>query len=322
LENSNYVHVKGLQITNIIQSAWNTTEWPYSTDMVIQGFQIRYSSNNIVENCTANNLGGNGFKIVGDTSSNNNTLLNCDSYNNFDPYTHPAYDFTNGFLVGGNSTGTVLKGCRSWLNSDDGYDFYDNSGTLTIDNCWSFWNGYLDGMISTGPDGDGDGYKLGPSITDLTALNMTITNSLAFENRQVGFQRNAAKHAYIFYNNTAYKNLLGGVELGYAGTTNIVKNNIAYANSNYNAFISDASTATNNTFLKGFNLSNSAYTVTNEDFMSISSIGMDGPRKADGSLPDTNFLHLATGSDLINAGTPVGLPYNGGAPDLGAFETQ
>jgi len=32
-------------------------------------------------------------------------------------------------------------------------------------------------------------------------------------------------------------------------------------------------------------------------------------------------LRLAAGSDLIDAGTNVGLPFNGTAPDLGAFET-
>ena len=46
----------------------------------------------------------------------------------------------------------------------------------------------------------------------------------------------------------------------------------------------------------------------------------NGLRKADGSLPDINFMHLAAGSDLIDGGTYVGLPYHGSAPDLGYFE--
>jgi hypothetical protein len=32
-------------------------------------------------------------------------------------------------------------------------------------------------------------------------------------------------------------------------------------------------------------------------------------------------MHLAPGSDLINAGTEVGFPFNGSAPDLGCFES-
>ncbi len=45
-----------------------------------------------------------------------------------------------------------------------------------------------------------------------------------------------------------------------------------------------------------------------------------GVRKADGSLPDSTFLHLVGGSDLIDAGVDVGLSYNGAAPDLGACD--
>ena len=41
---------------------------------------------------------------------------------------------------------------------------------------------------------------------------------------------------------------------------------------------------------------------------------MDGPRQPDGSLPLLNFMRLAAGSDLIDAGTNIGLPFNGTAP--------
>src|SRR5690606_27181960 len=48
--------------------------------------------------------------------------------------------------------------------------------------------------------------------------------------------------------------------------------------------------------------------------------GMRGPRKADGSLPDVDFLHLSKDSKLIDVGTDINLPFFGSAPDLGAFE--
>jgi hypothetical protein len=64
----------------------------------------------------------------------------------------------------------------------------------------------------------------------------------------------------------------------------------------------------------------SAVTVTDADFESLTSTGIDGPRLAGGALPDLPFLHLAAGSDLIDSGVDVGLPYSGAAPDLGAFE--
>ena len=50
-------------------------------------------------------------------------------------------------------------------------------------------------------------------------------------------------------------------------------------------------------------------------------MGVTGARQPDGSLPTLDFMHLASGSDLIDTGVYVGIPYNGSAPDLGAFET-
>ena len=63
------------------------------------------------------------------------------------------------------------------------------------------------------------------------------------------------------------------------------------------------------------------FSVTDADFVSLDTAGITGPRKPDGSLPDISFMHFAVGSELIDAGTVVGLPFNGSAPDLGAFES-
>ena len=56
------------------------------------------------------------------------------------------------------------------------------------------------------------------------------------------------------------------------------------------------------------------------DFAGLNDACAKAPRQADGSLPNCSFLKLAAGSDLINKGTNVGIPYSGSAPDLGAFE--
>ena len=61
--------------------------------------------------------------------------------------------------------------------------------------------------------------------------------------------------------------------------------------------------------------------VTEADFLSLDDTAMNGPRNPDGSLPQTDFLKLAPASDLIDRGVNVGLPFNGIAPDMGAFET-
>ncbi len=54
--------------------------------------------------------------------------------------------------------------------------------------------------------------------------------------------------------------------------------------------------------------------VTADDFRSVDYAGADGPRKADGSLPLIEYMHLAQGSDLIDAGVNLGMPFAGSAP--------
>ena len=68
--------------------------------------------------------------------------------------------------------------------------------------------------------------------------------------------------------------------------------------------------------------SSTGVTVTAADFVSVDGTQLATARNSDGSLPTINFLHLASGSDLINKGVDVGLTYLGTYPDLGAFERQ
>ena len=72
-------------------------------------------------------------------------------------------------------------------------------------------------------------------------------------------------------------------------------------------------TASNNSW-------NLAVTLNDAQFQSVSTSGWDAARQADGSLPVLPHLRPAANSTLIDKGTNVGLPYQGPAPDLGAFE--
>ena len=62
--------------------------------------------------------------------------------------------------------------------------------------------------------------------------------------------------------------------------------------------------------------------IADNDFVSIDASALKGPRKSDGSLPDIDYLRLESGSDLVNAGVDLGLPYTGAAPDIGPFESD
>ncbi len=63
-------------------------------------------------------------------------------------------------------------------------------------------------------------------------------------------------------------------------------------------------------------------TVEADDFVSLDDSGLLGPRNPDGSLPVTDFLRLAPGSDLIDAGIDMGLEFNGTAPDWAASRAR
>lgn len=312
ISGANYIWLKGLRVTNMNQP----TDKSLTT-----GITIYQSNNCIVENCETDHIGGYGVTI---SKSNNTLVKNCDAHHCYDPNSSTPYDGANGFGITGTSntsSGTIFRGCRAWLTGDDGFDLYGCSYPVTFDSCWAFWNGYESDMSVVG---SGNGFKLGPSTTNQTSSIRTVTNCLSFENSYSGYLCNNSGHPdgnYVstMYNNVAYNN--GTVEKGGRGFNfwastyaNVYKNNIDYDNYTAPAFGSGY-TATNNTW-------NGGVTVSNADFSSVISTGMNGARKSDGSLPVLNFLHLVSGSDLIDSGVNVSIPFLGTAPDMGAFEKE
>jgi uncharacterized repeat protein (TIGR02059 family) len=129
-----------------------------------------------------------------------------------------------------------------------------------------------------------------------------------------------------FYNNTSAFNLNYGFAGRYGASTagdQIFKNNVSYENYSGDYYVEAGMGEVDE-----YNSWNTppGVIVNYLDFISIDSTGITAARQADGSLPDNDcynkFLRLAATSDLIEAGTEVGLDYNDAAPDLGAFEYQ
>lgn len=266
-------------------------------------------SSNIIEFCSFFENHDTGLQLGGGAS--NNQIINCDSYFNEDPGQGNADGFAPKLTVG---SGNYFYGCRAWQNSDDGWDGYmrgANDVSTTLENCWCFANGYLkDGSAGSG---NGNGYKMGGSDDKTLMHNFTLKNCIAFDNLVRGFDQNNNRGSMALYNCTAFRNGTNysiTLEL-YSGKTATIINSVAL--DNYGSLASFVNQQTNS-WLGNFD-------VTNDDFISIDTTGVRGPRKADGNLPDINFLHLAYGSNLIDAGTDVGIPFYGLAPDLGAFES-
>ncbi|HSQ46021.1 MAG TPA: right-handed parallel beta-helix repeat-containing protein [Lutibacter sp.] len=271
------------------------------------GMQIK-GHHNLIEFCTFSECADTGLQLDGGAS--NNTILNCDSYFNADSTMENADGFACKLTAG---TGNKFIGCRAWNNLDDGWDGYlrgtDNI-TTTYENCWAIKNGYL--KNGTKGSGDGNGFKTGGSDDKLLKHHAIYKNCIAVGNVVDGFDHNSNRGNVTIYNCSAYDN---GKNYSFS-TTNPLEKLTIKNSSALGAFGSISATildVTNNSWQDGIS-------VTAEDFESIDYNQLIGPRKADGSLPDVSFFRLKAGSDLIDKGINVGLPFNGSAPDLGAFE--
>lgn len=277
------------------------------------GMIISGGSNNTIELCNFYRNRDSGMQL--DNGAANNSILYCDSYYNADP---PDYGDADGFapkLTTG--TGNRFYGCRAWLNCDDGWDGYLRGAddvTTTLENCWAFRNGYLEDGTDAGASANGNGFKMGGSDDKTLAHNFILKNCLAFGNKAKGFDQNSNRGSMTLYNCTGHGNLVANyrimTELD-AGKTLTLKNCAVLGGT---VELAAFAVQEKNSWL-------SPFTTTAADFRSIDPAGATGPRKTDGTLPHIEYMHLAAGSDLIDAGVNVGIPFAGEAPDLGCFET-
>lgn len=304
----NWIHLKGLEVQGV----------PQNNNLNHESWGIWISgSNNVFELINAHNNMGPGLFIQ---EGGGNLVLNSDSHDNYDPRTsNGAGESADGFgaHISAGHPGNVFRGCRAWWNSDDGFDLINAFSSVTIENSWAWRNGYL--PETTTASGNGNGFKAGGYGGKYVSngAKHTVRTSVAFNNRTAGVYANHHTLANDYFNNTSYANhpdfnMLGINSRGAAVGLGILRNNIAYQG----ALLSNMP-GTN----ASYNSWNLSVSLSDAQFQSVSTAGWDAPRQADGSLPVRPNLRLAATSTLIDAGTNVGLPYNGRAPDLGAFES-
>jgi len=306
---ASFIYLKGLELKGVPQILTDQHEsWGiYNT-----------GSNNIYERINTHHHMGPGLFIA---QGGNNLVLNCDSHHNYDPKssTGPGTNADGfGCHIDAGDTGNVFRGCRAWYNTDDGYDLISASESVTIENSWAWLNGYLPDTMTLAADGNGfkgGGYGVPPTGEPANPPSHTIRFCLSFQNKAAGFYQNHHPVSDHFYNNTSFNNRSANFNLlGLNGNVGILRNNLAYKGT----AVSNGTGADVDDVSDSWNL---PVMVSDADFISVDPTGIDGPRKADGSLPDIGFMHLQKGSDLIDKGQDVKLPFNDAAPDLGAFET-
>jgi hypothetical protein len=307
-----YFHFKGLEIMGHTQE----------DDYVWDGLRIEDSNYCTFELLNIHHNGA-GMELV---NTNNCLVLNSDIHDNQDPLTsYDPYGNADGLAIEGDygKTNTV-RGCRFWWNTDDGLDLWYDEGNVIVEDSWAFWNGFIPGTFNSG--GDGNGFKLGNTQTSRpNTVLRTITNCLAAQNKLFGYLDNDAQCNMELYNNLAYNDCYMGYETwcgGFhftliSGIPYYIKNNIAYESSGTNAELDVLTNVNHNSW------DSSGISLDNNDFANLDVSQLLSPRESDGSLPtNVTFGHLASGSDLIDKGINVGLPYLGNAPDLGAYERQ
>jgi MYXO-CTERM domain-containing protein len=347
---ADWLYLKGLELKGTLQlNSDNHESWCV---YVIGG------NNNKFERLDAHHNMGPGFFLQ---AGGNNTFLNCDSHENEDTLTSNGDgQSADGFgchpSKPGN-TGNLFHGCRAWWNSDDGWDFINAQEACTVEYSWAWYGGYKPDAIAGGAPvplsaGNGNGFKAGgygdpQAAVPATPPQHVVRFNVAFYNKANGIYANHGIVSPYIYDNTSFNNGVDVSMLGLDGTTvtsvGMLRNNLAFGHT----LTADLANGGPISDLYNSWDSSLGVTVTNADFESVAMTppascpqaytpggtaccpptdltcfaGMASARQADGSLPVLPFLRLAPGSDLIDKGTNLGFPFNGKAPDLGAFES-
>ncbi|HVS53852.1 MAG TPA: DUF1565 domain-containing protein [Opitutaceae bacterium] len=228
------------------------------------------------------------------------SCTNCDSYNNIG--TGTSIGNTDGFGAHGDGGGVTFTGCRSWHNSDDGYDCIASASANTFDHCWAY-------NMTAG--GDSNGFKIGgwgSTTPPSTVPAHTVQFCLSASNNSNGFYANHQPgKAATWTNNTAYNNhgsgnfnMLERVSTtdptDIPGTREVFHNNIAFTGTIIANDNNPAANKTNNSWTK------SGVTVNSADFQSLDATQMTAARQSSGALPNITFMHLVSGSDLAGLG--------------------
>ncbi len=320
--NASYLHFKGLEIRYVPMNTFSNN-----------GIAVTGGGYDIFESLNMHHNSGNGI-FIGSKNAGGHQILNCDAHDNYDANsTQGQGQNADGFGVHYQTTGatTIIRGCRSWWNSDDGYDLINQEVPVAVENSWAFGNGYAMYGTYNPTSGNGNGFKMGSSKTGVRHL---VQNNVAWKNKASGFYANHSTGGNTWYNNTSFMNgtqynMLAS-PAGAPDTTivltgslaHIMRNNIGYPNKNANMTGVDTMF---NTWDLGITPAAKDFASIADPSVSMTGVGVEssgalGPRAADGSMPAVDFMKLVAGSQMIDKGTDVGLPFVGAAPDLGAYE--
>ena len=286
-----------------------------------------------------------------------NIIVNCDAYDNNDPWTH-----------GGNADGFAIKlypgpgnefhGCRAWHNSDDGWDLYYTVFPIVVDNCWVLNNGF--------DKGNANGFKMGGCKQGGTSTGAHVfKNCIAAFHAKKGFDQNHHREGSYLINDLSFGN---GINYGYNMEKPdygnwVLRNCVGFAYGSQKMERNSAFTIApdidyctwttldhTNPMGEKASSNGTSYSKTIGNYASeyedLSYETAIGDRQENGELP-LKFGRLKAGSKLIDTATPItdfktidahktayeyadnapqnwsvtlNIPYVGKAPDYGPYE--
>ncbi len=265
-----------------------------------------------------------------------NLILNCTSYLNADRGYEDADGFAAKLTVG---EGNVFDGCISAYNADDGWDLFakvqtGSIGSVTIQNCVAFKNGYVlraDGgagdLDLSGAEvnaGNGNGFKMGG---DSMSGYHVLINSVAFDNKAKGIDSNSCPDIQVYrstsfdnesYNVAFYTNaavntdFLGEGILSYKVSNSVPLNYKPKGSQDSSKVLNDT-----NYFFNGTKSQNASGAEASLDWFVRTDIENamfllgEGGRNADGSINMQGLLAL---TDAAPEGVGARLNGNSGAP--------
>lgn len=256
------------------------------------------------------------------TAGSYNLVLNCDAYNNYDNFSEGSYGGNvDGFgchLGDPSFVGNVLRNCRAWRNSDDGFDLINCQAPVEFDHCFAFYNGFCptadpydtETFVSAG---DGNGFKAGgwgmhARVTRCPPVcpSHYVHHCVAFRNKANGIYSNHHLGGNRWEYNTSAQNQRDNYNMVNRRSTAADGNvdvpgygHVLVGNVSWNPTMSDLSnydavtgTLENNSF------GPQPIVVTPVDFVSIDPSSLFATRNSDGSLPDVEFLVGKKGRQL------------------------
>ncbi|KAL1677798.1 polysaccharide lyase family 9 protein [Schizophyllum commune] len=243
--------------------------WVFSGLEIVHGPYAIYadnSNNNIYRNLVTRDNYETGLQIQGESS--NNLVENLDSYGNHDPRKNG--ESADGLGVKeGSGDGNIIRGTRLWNNVDDGLDFWEFKSPVTIENTYSWGNGFNRWNFED-IEGDGNGFKLGGGdASDKGPAAHVITNCIAFSNAAGGFVDNSQPGDMTLTRNTAWNNTRAGLQFDEPGYT---------VKSSSNSWDSGS--------------------WSDDSFVSLDSSTLTGARLANGSVAASSFLLPANGAAI------------------------